>query len=145
MNLHELDQTRWGLDFLHQLCDLDTLQILNVHLLLPDENEGATEGKVTSFETGRDRIYTDTSKLSVYHWIHGEWTAEAGDMLVSVCGSPKFEAMVRNAVCSSNYDIALRANEFQPDIGHPLLNQSIAGKKAPLIRHPLSDEVDSTQ
>ncbi|PVH95422.1 hypothetical protein DM02DRAFT_660175 [Periconia macrospinosa] len=77
--LESKEQTKWGLDFLHRLHDLDTLQILNVYLLLPDEDEGASEGKATVFETGKDRIYPDTSKLDIDFWIREEWKAEAGE------------------------------------------------------------------
>ncbi|CAI6337037.1 unnamed protein product [Periconia digitata] len=116
------DQTRWALEFLHRLHDTDTLQILNIYLLLPDENEGASVGQQVQFNTGKDRIYTDTSKLDVEFWIREEWKAEAGNMLVTMCGSPQFEVLIRKAVCLSGYDIALRANEFQPDLGYSTLS-----------------------
>ncbi|KAF1840098.1 uncharacterized protein K460DRAFT_296976 [Cucurbitaria berberidis CBS 394.84] len=113
--LETQDQMRWAEEFLCALVDMDDRQILTIFCYYPNQTDGSAEGHVSSFETPRKRIIPRDDTLSMAWLIEHEWCAEAGNMLVGVCGSPQFELRARQAVKSLPYDIDLKNSVFQPD------------------------------
>lgn len=110
---------------------MDHRKILTVFLVYPSESEGTSQERVFSIKQPRERIYPLTGKLDMDWWVEKEWSAEAGNMLVTgmcvphstritclaivVCGSPQFERSVRKAIRSSRRNISFSNSDFQPD------------------------------
>lgn len=76
------------------------------------------------------QVYPMTTNLDVEWFIEQEWGAEAGNMIVArmfhslflgntvkcpVCGSPRFEQVVRKAIRRSPHDMALLDGDLQLD------------------------------
>ncbi|KAF2849416.1 hypothetical protein T440DRAFT_508606 [Plenodomus tracheiphilus IPT5] len=113
--LESQEQMRWAEDFLCALDDMDSRQILTVFLFYPDHIEGSSEGRATKFQAPRKRMLSLSGKLDMSWFIESEWGAEAGNMLLAVCGSPRFELRARQAVRSSTHHIDFRNSMFLPD------------------------------
>lgn len=77
------DQQGWAEEFLFALHDMDHRKILTVFLVYPSESEGTSQERVFSIKQPRKRIYPLTGKLDMDWWIEKEWSAEAGNMLVT--------------------------------------------------------------
>ncbi|KAI9750728.1 MAG: hypothetical protein M4579_006345, partial [Chaenotheca gracillima] len=104
--LDTVNQYQWGLAFLEKLLSLDHRNILNILIHLP---------QLSKTIKSRNRIYVVNSPLNFRWTVEKEWASEAGNMVVSVCGTPLFETGVRDAVRTSMHDISLLTSAYQPD------------------------------
>lgn len=121
---------RWAEEFLCGLDDMDSRQILTIFLFYPNDLEGSSEGRETTFQAPRKRMLSVAGKLDMSWFIESEWGAEAGNMLLSgkwsdhvcqkaahwwlVCGGPRFEHRARQAMRTSTHHIDFRNSTFLP-------------------------------
>ncbi|EUC40669.1 hypothetical protein COCMIDRAFT_41036 [Bipolaris oryzae ATCC 44560] len=113
--LETSDQMKWAKEYLDTLNGLDPRKILTIYLLYPNESEGTAEGEFPSSRVPEARMYPISGSLDMAMFIEGEWSAEAGNMLVTVCGTPKFEMRARQAVRASSHHIHFRTSIYLPD------------------------------
>ncbi|KAF2633016.1 hypothetical protein BU25DRAFT_87617 [Macroventuria anomochaeta] len=112
--LETRDDLQWAKEFLCELHDMDRREILLIYLYYPNEAEGSSEGPIPRLEVPRRRMTSTSGEVDLLWLLKEEWRAEAGNMLVSACGTPRFELRARQAVRRSLYDIDFRASNFQP-------------------------------
>jgi hypothetical protein len=62
---------------------MDSRQILTIFLFYPNDLEGSSEGRETTFQAPRKRMLSVAGKLDMSWFIESEWGAEAGNMLLS--------------------------------------------------------------
>ncbi|KAF1363095.1 hypothetical protein EJ07DRAFT_152612 [Lizonia empirigonia] len=106
--LDTTDDFQWAEEFLLQLHDMaESRNILNIHLFHPGGNEYKIEAR-------RENIFSRAGSVDIPWILNKEWGVEAGNMLVSVCGTPDFELQARQAVRRSPYRIDFQASDFQP-------------------------------
>jgi hypothetical protein len=74
---------QWPKEYLNALNDLDHRNILTIYLLYPDETEGTAEGAVNDLKATKSRMFPISGSLDMSMFIEGEWSAEAGNMLVT--------------------------------------------------------------
>ncbi|KAF2194711.1 hypothetical protein K469DRAFT_706201 [Zopfia rhizophila CBS 207.26] len=109
------DQEAWASDFFKLLLKLDNRYIFTRYFYVPSRMTNTLE-KETEKETER-LVRTDQS-LDLGWFINREALAEAGNMVVSVCGNPRFEDAVRRGVRASNQDMHFFTTGFHPEETH---------------------------
>ncbi|KAF2257699.1 hypothetical protein CC78DRAFT_622409 [Lojkania enalia] len=102
------DQEAWSCEFLEKLFDLDQANIFTLALFVPDQKVPSK----LSFSGRIDRFRRVDKRLNISEYITGENEIEAGNMVISVCGTPKFEEEVRRAVRQSDMDLHISMTEF---------------------------------
>ena len=74
---------KWAKEYLDTLNSIDSRRILTIYLLYPNETEGTAEGEFPSSRIPEARMYPISGSLDMAMFIEGEWSAEAGNMLVT--------------------------------------------------------------
>ncbi|KAH0542478.1 hypothetical protein FGG08_003149 [Glutinoglossum americanum] len=103
----------WVREYTDEILSMDILKILNIYFYMPPQSiEEINKRKSDQLIKQPYTIYRD---LDMKELVTREDGSEAGNMVVSVCGTPSFEKYVRDSVRSNSRDIRLVNACFQPD------------------------------
>jgi hypothetical protein len=94
-----------------RILETDTRHIFTLALYVPDESSSAG----SRLGIPGERWVRTHNPLDLSWYIGNEASVEAGNMAVSVCGTPYFEKLVREGVKKSDKDIYLFTAGFQPE------------------------------
>ncbi|KAI9777795.1 MAG: hypothetical protein M1839_008590 [Geoglossum umbratile] len=103
----------WVREYIEEILSKDILKILNIYFYMPPQS--MEENNKRNSDQLIKQPYTIYRNLDMKELVAREDASEAGNMIVSVCGTPSFEKYVRDSVRSNSRDIRLVNSCFQPD------------------------------
>ncbi|GAB1729809.1 hypothetical protein NU195Hw_Modified_187t1 [Hortaea werneckii] len=115
--LEDQAQERWAEPFISLLLETDRRRIFTVLIAAPGS---APATPVLASDPDRStlkhsRLFRMYGEVDIRWLIQQEWSAEAGNMAISLCGTPLFEQHVRRALRYSPLGIHLYSSPFQMD------------------------------